>query len=215
MGNDKRWLAPLAGLGYFLLLSISFLGIGDTPDPIEDSAKEVVNFYVENEGKQITGAIIEAIAATLFVFFAGALRRTLRNAEGDQGMLSAIAFAGAIIFATGLAIDATIAFTLTETAGKVDETATQALSALYANDFVPFAVGTQIFLLATGLSILRHGALPKWIGYLAIVFALIAVTPVGFASFIGGGVLVAIMSVMLTKRARGAGSHPTHGTPVS
>jgi hypothetical protein len=80
----------------------------------------------------------------------------------------------------------------------------QALSALYSNDFLPFAMGLQVFLLATGISVVRHGALPKWIGWVAIVLAVIAVTPIGFVAFIATGILVAIISVMLTMRARAA-----------
>ena len=78
----------------------------------------------------------------------------------------------------------------------------QALGALYNYDFVVFAMGLQIFLLATGLSAVRHGSLPKWIGWIAIVLAVIALTPIGFFAFLGSGILVLIMSVVLTLKPR-------------
>ncbi len=159
---------------------------------------------VDNKGAQFFSAILGAIAATLFVFFGGYLRRVLRDAEGPGGVLSAVAFAGTIIFATGLAIDATITFTLAETADDIDPVAVEALSALYANDFLPFAVGLQVLMLATGISVVRHGALPKWIGWIAIVLGVVASTPAGFVAFIGSVILIAIISVMLAMRARTA-----------
>jgi len=204
MRRDNTWLAPLTGLAFLVLVVIAFLTGSESPDASQDSAGEVVEFYVDNKGSFMFLAALEAVAATLFVFFAGSLRRVLRDAEGPGGILSAVAFAGAIIFATGIAIDATITFTLAETADDIDPVAVQTLNALYNNDFFPFAVGMQLFLLATGISVLRHRALPRSIGWIAIVLGVVATTPVGFASFIGGTILVAVISVMLAMRARAA-----------
>jgi hypothetical protein len=63
------------------------------------------------------------------------LRKVLRAAEGEGGMLSAVALAGATVMAVGAAIDATISFTLAETADNIEPTAVQALQALWDNDF--------------------------------------------------------------------------------
>ena len=71
--------------------------------------------------------------------------------------------------ATGIAIDSTIAFALAEAADDIEPAAAQALQALWDNDFLPIALGSTVMLLATGLSIVRHGALPKWLGWIAIV----------------------------------------------
>jgi hypothetical protein len=211
MGNDKGWLAPLTGLAFFVLAIVAFAISGEPPDPTEDSAREIVDFYVDNETSQIVSAALAAVAGTLFVFFGGYLRRVLRDAEGPGGVLSAVSFAGVIVFALGLAIDSTLTFALAETADDIDASAVQALSALWHNDFVPFAMGVQIFLLATGISVLRNGALPKWIGWIAILLALIAVTPIGFAAFIGAGIVVAVMSVILAMRARATPPAPAGG----
>lgn len=204
MGEDKSWLAPLTGLAFFVLAVVAFLVSGEPPDATKDSARELVDFYVDNEGTQFFSAILAVVAGTLFVFFGGYLRRVLHDAEGPGGILSAVAFAGTVIFATGLAIDGTITITLAETAKEIDPTAVQTLVALYNNDFLPFALGNQLFLLATGISVVRHGALPKPIGWIAIVLGVLATTPAGFFAFIGTGILVAIISVMLAMRARAA-----------
>ena len=95
MGRDRSWLAPLTGVAFFVLAIIAFAVSGEAPDPTEDPTREIVDFYVDNEGAQFFSAILGAIAATLFVFFGGYLRRVLRDAEGPGGVLSAVAFAGA------------------------------------------------------------------------------------------------------------------------
>jgi hypothetical protein len=204
MGSNGSWLGPITGVAFFVLAVIAFAISGEPPDPTDDSAEEIVEFYVDNEGSQVASAAMVGIAATLFVFFGGYLRRVLRNSEGEGGILSTIAFAGTIVFAVGAAFDSTLTFSLAMTAEDLEPGAVQALSALWSNDYVPFAVGIQIFMLAMGITVVRHGALPKWIGWVAIVLAVIAVTPIGFISFLATGVLVAIISVILTVRVRAA-----------
>lgn len=213
MRRDMSWLAPLAGLAFLVLVIVAIAISGETPDATEDSAREIVDFYEENRDSQAVSAFMAAAAGALLVFFGGVLRRVLRAAEGPDGTLSAVAFAGLIILALGLAIDGTITLTLAETADDIEPSAVQALSALYTHDFIPFVMGSLIFLLATGLSVLRHGALPRWIGWIAIALAVIAVTPLGFASLIGAVLLIAVISVLLTMRARAAGPH-AGGTAV-
>lgn len=201
--NDRAWLAPLTGLAFFALTIVVFTVFGEPPDA-DEPAQEIVDFYVDNEGAQIASGLLEGIAATLFVFFGAVVRRALRAAEGERSVLADVAFAGTIVFAVGLAIDATITFALAETAADIDPSAVQALTALWHNDFVPLAVGIQIFLLGSGIAIVRYGTVPRWIGWVAIVLTVLALTPIGFVAFIGSGILIAIMSVALAMRAKAA-----------
>jgi len=196
---------------FFVLVVIAFVVGGEPPDPSDASVQEIIDFYVENEGSVILGAALATVAATFLVFFFGYVRTVLRAAEGDRGMLSLVSFAGAVIVAIAIAVDSTISFALAETVDDVDPTAVQALSALWSNDFLPFALGVQVLLLATGLSAIRHGALPKWLGWIALLLAVIAVTPIGFVAFLGAGVWILIVSIVLTLRARATRRPATPG----
>jgi hypothetical protein len=215
MRNDRSWLAPLTGVLFLVVAIVAFLISGEPPDPTEDPAAEIVDFYADDDSAQMFGAALEGVAAVLVVFFAGTLRRTLRDAEGPGGTLSAVAFAGVIIYAIALAIDGTLTFTLAETADDIDPVAVQAISAIWHNDFLPFGVGTMVFLLATGISLVLHGALPRWLGWIAILLGIVAITPIGFASFFGAAILIAIFSVMLAMRARAGGTTGYDAPPPS
>ena len=213
-GRDNNWLAPLTGTLFVVLAIISFMVGGEPPD-IDKPAQEIVDHYVDDKDRIMFGVLLGGIATTLFVFFGGYVRRVLQDAQTERSMLPTVAFAGVIIFAVGLAIDGTISITLAETADDIDPTAVQALAALWQNDFIPFAIGLQVFFLALGLSVVRTGAIPKWIGWIAILLAVVAVTPVGFAAFIGGGLLIIALSVVLTMRARSTPSRaPEPGGPA-
>lgn len=198
MDRDRGGLVALTGVA-FLVLALLGLAIGGEP-PDSDNATEVVDFYVENKGSLRVALFIHTAAVVLLVFFGAFLRYVLQAAEGGRDFLPTVAFAGTLILATGLAIDVTIALALTETAEDINPAAAQALSALFENDYIPFAVGSILFLAGLGLSVLRSGVLPKWMGWVAVVLAVIGLTPLGFVAFIGAGLLIAVLGVMLAMR---------------
>jgi hypothetical protein len=200
---NREWWAPLTGIAFIVVAIVGF-AIGGEPPDADSPAQEIVDHYVDNEGSVMAGAVLGGIAASLLIFFAGYLRKVLSAAEGPGGVLSAVALVGAVILAVGAALDATLSFALAETADDIEPASVQTLQALWDNDFMPFAIGNQVFLLASGLSVVRHGALPKWLGWVAIVLGVIAVTPIGFAAFIGGAIWIAIVSVILSLRLRSA-----------
>ena len=80
----------------------------------------------------------------------------------------------------------------------------QALQALWDNDFIPMALGVLTFLVATGISIIQYGALPKWLGWVMLLLAVVGMTPVGFVAAIGTALLVLVLSILLSLRARSA-----------
>jgi hypothetical protein len=207
MDNGKSWMVPLTGIVFVVLAIVSFAIAGEPPD-IDEGVQETVDFYTDNDSEIMFGSAIQALAATFFVFFAGYLYSVLRDAPGASGVAAVVMFGGAVIFATGIAIDATINFALAETVEDIDPTSVQALAALWQNDFFPFAVGLQAFLVGLAASVLKRGTLPKWIGWVAILFAVVAVSPAGFVSFIGTALLIIVISILLMRRARSGGAAP-------
>jgi hypothetical protein len=207
----KDWWAPLTGVAFVVLLIVGLIVAGEPPDADEGAAK-IVDFYADDKDKIELGAAISLLGASFFVWFAATLRDALRNAGGgDDGIAPNVILAGAIITATGAAIDNTISFALAEAARDIDPVAVQALQGLWDNDFMPLALGLHLFLLASGLSILRRGALPKWLGWVAVVLGVLGITPVGWVAFLAGAVWVLVVSVLLTlhNRAPAAATPPT------
>ena len=200
---NRDWWTPLTGVAFIVLVIIAF-SIGGEPPDADEPVREIVSHYVDDKDSIFVGAIIGGFAGAMLIFFAGVLRRALRAAEGESGVLSLVAYTGLVIIAIGIAIDGTITIALAEAAEDIDPVGVQALQALWDNDFLPFAMGNLVFLTATGLSIIRHGALPKWLGWAALVLAVAALTPAGFIAFLGAAVWLLIASVMLTLRARAA-----------
>jgi hypothetical protein len=198
--NTQR-IAALTGVAFVVLVVIGGSIAGDPPNA-DSPVQEVVDHYANNKSSIEVGSLIGGVGFVLLVFFGAYLRTVLSPAEGRGGILSALTLAGAAVIAVGFAIDLTIGIALAEAVDDIEPAAVQALQALWDNDFVPIAIGMLVFLIATGLSVVRHGALPKWLGWVALVLAVIGVTPIGFVAFIGLGIWIAIVSVLLAVRAQ-------------
>jgi hypothetical protein len=197
----KEALVPLTGLLFIALLFASFAVAGEPPEASEDVG-EIVDHYADNKDAIIVSSFLFSGAAVSLVFFGGYLRRVLGDAAGPGSILPGLVLTGASIVAVGGAIDATISLSLAEAADDIEPAAVQALQALWDNDFIPIAVGMLIFLISAGISVVRSGALPKWLGWAAIVLAVIGFTPIGFVAFLGTALWILIVSVMLAVRGR-------------
>jgi hypothetical protein len=213
MDRSREWLAPLTGVAFIVLAIISII-VGGEPKDATHPATEIVDWYIDNKDSVEISAFIGVAALALLVFFGAYLRNVLREAAGGTDMLSLVSFIGLVLVAVGVAIDTTISLAIAERADDIDPIAVQSLQALWDNDFVPIALGALIFLWATGISVVRSGALPKWIGWIMIVLGIVALTPLGFAAFLGAAVLILVISVLLTMRARSGATTPErYSTP--
>jgi Domain of unknown function (DUF4386) len=197
---NKTWL-PLTGVAFIVLAIVGGL-IGGEPPDTDEPVREIVEHYLDNDDAIMIGSLVSMIGIFFFLVFASYLRNLLRAAPGASGLLANVTFAGAIILAIGGAIDATLLVAMAETADEIEPASVQTLQALWENDYMPFVVGAGAFLLGAGISIVMRGALPKWLGWIAIVLGVVTFTPIGFVGFLGGGVWILIASVVMTMRER-------------
>ncbi len=200
-------LAPLTGVVFFGLILALFILSGSQPD-VKDSTTKIVSFWHDHKTKEQVAAVLGGLAVLFFLWFAGSLRASLRELEGSRGRLSAIAFAGAIVYAAGGAVASMIQFTVADAVDHVPPTVTQTLSALNNDDFLPFVAGGAVMLLATAVVTLRHGGLPKWLAWVAILLAVVSFTPVGFVGFLGTLIWVLVVSIALYLRQPQASDAP-------
>jgi len=204
MNTQGQWHMALTGLAFVILGVVSFAIVGDVPTPGDDSAREIVRFYEDNETVVAVGSVLACLAGALFVLFGVYLRSAIRAVQPDPGgdLVPLALVVGTAIFATGLALDSALNVALIDTAGDMSPAATEALSALWNNDFPVFGTGLFIVMLSLAYSTLRYGVLPKWMGWVAVVLVVISPTPAGFVGFLGGLVFIAVTSVVLAVRGR-------------
>jgi len=209
MQQQSTWerLAPLTGLVFVAIVVVVFATGGSTPGD-HDTAQQVQAFYGQHHDKHMTLAFIMAISIPFLLFFVSILRYELRRA-GGTGQLANAAFAGGVLAAAGFGILAFVHLALADAGGSVKTIGTtQALNVLDNNDFLPMAAGMGVLVLAAGLSTIRHGGLPKWLGWAGVVIGAASFTPAGFFAFLLSGIWVVIVSILLTLGRQSAAPAP-------
>jgi hypothetical protein len=200
--NSREWLVPLTGIVFFVLLVISFIVAGE-PKDASHPPQEIANWYLDNKDSAEIGAFIGTVAGAVLIFFAAYLRKVLSAAEGEPSMLPMLALIGLSIVAVGGAIDNMLVFATAERADDIPATSVQTIQAIWDNDFLPLFLGVLVFNWAVGISVLRSGALPKWMGWAAIVFGVISLAgPIGFFGALGAALWILVASILLSLRAR-------------
>jgi hypothetical protein len=201
---NAKQIGPLTGILFVVLVIVAFAVSGETPD-VNDSPQSVVSFYVDNDSEQQISASVLALGCVAFLFFLSALRRALRAVAGDEGELSTVALLGGLMIVVGASLFAGIGFTLGDAADNLPVEAVLTLNALNSDLFFPIAVGTAVFNLGLALAVLRHGGLPRPLGWLALVIGIVGLTPGGFFAFLATGVVIVWASVVMAQRAAGPG----------
>jgi len=208
MGKISNWFPPFAGILFVAFFVAVFALVGEGQDATEKSAEEIVDYYQDNEDKEFIASICIGLAATFILFFAGWLRRLLRDVEGPGGILSAVAFAGAIVFSAGAAVAGGIHIALPDLADDIDPVALQAINGIDYSMFLFFPVGLGTMAIAAGISAVRHGALPKWLGWAGIVAGALFFSPGFFVALVAVPLWIVIVSIIGIRNAGTAAPAP-------
>jgi hypothetical protein len=201
-----RWgwerLAALSGLVAVALWVIGIVLEEVSNLPGEDP-NEILSWFQDESNTILSGAFIFMLGSLFFLIFIGALRVRLVRAESESAFLSAIAFgAGLVVVALTLLIPGP---NLAGALAKDDLTpeAAQALTVVDDAFFVGAELAAALLLIATGLAILRYGALPRWVAWISFLFALwLLIPPIGWAGLLVGVPLwTIIVAVLLWMRS--------------
>jgi hypothetical protein len=208
MGRISRWFPPFTGIIFVALAIAITILLGEGQDPADNSAQELATYYQDHETKHFIAAILIGFAAIFVLYFGGWLRRLLRDAEGPDGILSTVAFGGAAVFSAGAAVAGSVHLALPDLADDIDPVALQAINGIDFDMFLFFPVGIGTMVLATGISAVRHGALPKWFAWASVVLGVLFASPVFWIVFFIGPLWFLIIGIIGIRRALADGAAP-------
>jgi len=101
-----------------------------------------------------------------------------------------------------------IHLSLADLADNISPIALQAINGIDFDMFFFFPVGLGTLILATGISAVRHGALPKWLAWTSIVLGALFFTPVFWVLFFIGPVWFLVVSIWGIRHELGEGAAP-------
>lgn len=183
-------VSGLAFVGLFLVTL--FLG---SPTDYGDPAAEVASFYREDQREVQVSVALWTAGLLFFLWFLGALRNVLGSAEGAPGTLSTIAFGAGLVSAAFLALTAAFVAAAAARPDEMDPELIRMIDDLTFLVLAPGAFAVVGFLLASALVVLRSGAMPAWLAWLALILAVAQALSVG---------------IVFTDRPPFGGSAPFH-----
>ena len=206
-----RRYVSLTGVAAIVLIFVGLGAAGSTPNG-HASVTKVVAFYGAHGTAQAVSGVLVSFGALLFLVFAATFAARLHRARPELSAASALCLLGVGVLVVGLTILAGVSITIDDVAGHVGASTLQTLNVM-ADDAVfifPVTIGTCAFLIGAATAVLTAGVLPRWLGWLAVVLAVVAAIPshvlggtldhIGFVGFAGLGVWTLIVGVLFTVR---------------
>jgi hypothetical protein len=196
---SDRWSrrASLTAIVFAVLAVAGFvISNGNSPNSDASGAK-VIAYYQAHGSDSKTSDFFFVFAFVFFFFFAGSLRAHLR--AGAEA-LSTLMLAGATLVVAGIGLFGGTDLALADHPSLLTPGVAQALNLLNNDLFFPVAAGSCVFYISAGLAIVRTGALPKWLGWVAIVLGVISVSPAFFVGFLAAIPWVLITGILMYIR---------------
>jgi hypothetical protein len=193
-----RW-APLTGV-VFALLAAAGMASAQVPPGVRSSGETVLAFATKHAAGQRRADLLLIVGFAFLVLFAGSLRSRLQRSGAEA--VASVALAGAAMMSAGAAMYFGFDYALASAPGSLTPAAAQSLNVLALQMVFPLAVGGFVFGVASGVAILRSGALPSWLGWAAIALGLLA--PVWLVQVLLLYVWTVIVSILLWRRGEGS-----------
>ncbi len=209
---DAKRFAPLSGVFAVVLILFGFVAAGNAPKGTSSVAK-VVAFYGKHSSAQTTSGVLLSLGALLFLIFAALFAARVRSVAGG----AALCLLGAALLVVGLTAYAGLSIAMADVVGHVQGSALQALNVLADDAVFVFliTIGASAFLLGAAAAAFGTAILPRWLGWWAVVFAVVGAIPshvlggtldhIGLLAFAGLGIWTLVVGTLLTVRADPAG----------
>ncbi|MFL5906945.1 MAG: hypothetical protein ACJ75Z_05055 [Solirubrobacterales bacterium] len=191
----------MSGIVFVVLLVLGFAVFGgDTPD-IDDSGSKIVAYYNDHQGSQITAAILVSLSTLFLAVFVVSLRDYLRSTGTGGDFWPTIALVGGVVSVAGFLVAVGVHVALIDGGDKnISPDAMVALNAIDNDNFFAFALPLGIMMLGATGAILKAGAaLPRWLGWAALVLFIVQFTPAGFFAFGLTGIWIIVAGIIMYR----------------
>jgi hypothetical protein len=200
LSRMSRW-APLTGAVFAVLAAVAFAS-SNVPPGRNASGDSVITFFKAHHAGQVRSDYLWFLAFAFLLLFAASFRDFLRRSPAADTM-GPLVMAGAAVLVGGATAYFGFDFTLALAPNHLEPGAAQALNELALSLFFPFAAGGFVFGIGAGLAILRGGQLPAWLGWVAILMAVVMLTPGALGAIVLLILWAPVISVLLFRRSAG------------
>jgi hypothetical protein len=169
--HELRW-GGLAGLA-FVVLALLGRFLPGNPPTVAESESAITTWLTDNRGMTLTSALMWAAAAGLVIWFASAFAEAMRERDERSDVHLAL-LAGSVL--VGGAIFVNAALTAATAFGIDGRDAGLTMMMYEATAVMTTMIGfaAALPLAAAGIGVLRTRLMPNWLGYLALLAAVVS-----------------------------------------
>jgi hypothetical protein len=212
--SGRQWLAGL-GLVYGIFFGVAALATNQGPG-INASATAVAQYYNSHHASSEAGIFLVLASCVALAFFSGVLRSTVFPSPAKDRGLMTVSALGTAVWISGLLLTAALQTTLLDASHYGHAAVIQSVNYLTADDFFPVVIGLSIFAIATGIGMLRSGALPAWLGWVTVALGVLAAAgPLGGIAFLIAPVWAVVTGVVLLLRRSSPAVSIPKGAPLT
>jgi hypothetical protein len=198
--NSQR-LAPLSGIVFVAALIVGFFVLSNGGPQVTDSAQTITSYYAKHHQKAELVVGVIAVGLVFLAIFVAFLHGHLRAAETYGNLWSTVMLIGGIVgiatFFVAGGVHVAIADGGTHGFGL---DAMVALNALDNDVLISFVFALGLMLFGVAGATITTGALPKWLGWAALVVGILCFTPVWWAGAALALIWIIIVSITLSQR---------------
>ena len=192
--HELRW-GGFAGLA-FVVLALLGRFLPGNPPTVDASEGTITSFLNDTRTSMLIGALMWSAAAGLIIWFAAAFAEAIRERDERSdvhlALLAGSVLVGAAIFVTA-GLTAATAFSIDGRGAAI----TVMLYELTAVMTTMIGFAAVLPLAAAGIGVLRTRMMPNWLGYLALLAAVVSFAG-AFGVFASDGAFVAGGTLMTT-----------------
>jgi hypothetical protein len=198
--HELRW-GGFAGLA-FVVLALLGRFLPGNPPTVGDSDSTITSWIADNRSMLLLSSLMWAAAAGLIIWFAAAFAEAMRE-RAERSDVHLALLAGSVLVGGAIFVNAGLtAATAFGVAGR-DAGITLMLYDLSAVMTTMIGFAAALPLAAAGLGVLRTHVMPNWLGYLALLAAVVSFLGAFgvFATsgaFVAGGLLMTTIPLLLS-----------------
>lgn len=198
--HELRW-GGFAGLAFVVLAMLGRFLPGSAPT-VDDADSAITTWLTDNRGMILLSALMWAAAAGLVIWFAAAFAEAMRE-RAERSDVHLALLAGSVLVGAAIFVNAGLTAASAFGIEGRDLALTLTLFELGAVMTTLIGIVAALPLAAAGLGVLRTHVMPNWLGYLALLAAVVSFLGAFgvFAesgTFVAGGLLMTTVPLLLT-----------------
>jgi hypothetical protein len=176
----------VAGLGFVVAYVAAFA----TGIEVGPSDREILDYYADpgHRAREVVAFFLIAAAALCLLLFAQGLRVVVDRAGPVASSTARVAFAGglaaSVLILAGNAVSRAAAFSAMEAEFELEPNTRRLFESAGFLLFVCGALAAILLTAGVAVAALRHGVLPRWLGWSSVVTAVLLPLAIGFVGFL-------------------------------